>query len=254
MHIGSLTAALRTRRWFAAQHRWDRNFFLALVLLVWAGMVAGFGLDLVQRFQGSTRAYPWIVYLYEIASIGWLVLLTAQLLAVRRDRQSLHARLGKLGFDLVPVLVILGVASTIAVRRMTLGQPDDDPQFISANLTELLGFGALAAAGHLSRGEPAAHKRLMLLATIYLATDASRCLWQFTIGLDLSSFWSHFLFLNAAGDLLIVALGVYDLATRGRLHPAYMAGASWILASQTVASWLYFQPWWKPVAIALLWD
>ena len=30
---------------FAAQHASDRNFFLALLVLSWAGIIGGFGLD-----------------------------------------------------------------------------------------------------------------------------------------------------------------------------------------------------------------
>ena len=52
--------------------------------------------------------------------------------------------------------------------------------------------------------------------------------------------------------LLIVAIGLYDLATRRRLHPAYMLGAPWALGLQILASYLYVAPWWKPIAIRLI--
>jgi hypothetical protein len=47
-------------------------------------------------------------------------------------------------------------------------------------------------------------------------------------------------------------LGAYDLATRKRLHPAYVAGAAWILANELAAAWLYFSPAWKPISLKLL--
>ena len=37
----------------------------------------------------------------------------------------------------------------------------------------------------------------------------------------------------------MLGLGVYDLVTRRRLHPAYVLGAIWILSWQVIAKWLY---------------
>jgi hypothetical protein len=47
-------------------------------------------------------------------------------------------------------------------------------------------------------------------------------------------------------------LGVYDLLSRGRLHPAYLAGVAWALANQVTAVSLFFSPQWKPVALHLI--
>ena len=52
--------------------------------------------------------------------------------------------------------------------------------------------------------------------------------------------------------LLVLALGIYDLVARRRLHPAYMLGAIWILSWQFCAMWLYESPWWKVVSLHLL--
>jgi hypothetical protein len=52
--------------------------------------------------------------------------------------------------------------------------------------------------------------------------------------------------------LLVLGIGVYDLVTRRRLHPAYVLGAIWILSWQFIAKWLYVSPWWKVVSLRLL--
>ena len=52
--------------------------------------------------------------------------------------------------------------------------------------------------------------------------------------------------------LLVLSLGVYDLVTRHRLHPAYVLGAIWILTWQFIAKWLYVSPGWKGVSLYLL--
>ena len=66
------------------------------------------------------------------------------------------------------------------------------------------------------------------------------------------TFWGWFIAYNIGGDIVIALLGVYDLATRGRLHRAYVLGAGWILANELAAAWLYFNPAWKPIAMQLL--
>lgn len=42
----------------------------------------------------------------------------------------------------------------------------------------------------------------------------------------------------------MLGVGLYDLATRGRLHPAYVAAFGWCVANEMAAAWLYYQPWW----------
>ena len=53
-------------------------------------------------------------------------------------------------------------------------------------------------------------------------------------------------------SLLVLGVGVYDLATRRRLHPAYVFGAFWILGWQVIAKCLYVSPWWKGASLRLL--
>lgn len=53
-------------------------------------------------------------------------------------------------------------------------------------------------------------------------------------------------------DLLLLALGAYDLVTRKRLHPGYIAGSLWMLACQLGGVSLYRLAEWKPVALAVI--
>jgi hypothetical protein len=52
--------------------------------------------------------------------------------------------------------------------------------------------------------------------------------------------------------LLVLGLGAYDIITRRRLHPAYIAGAALGMASQFLAAWLYFNPAWKAVSLKII--
>lgn len=126
-------------------------------------------------------------------------------------------------------------------RQAALLPIPQDPQFISINLTDMLGFATLAGAG------------LMLLSLFYLSTAGFARLWVFTIGeAGTDHFWGFFIAYNLGGDIAVALLGLYDLVTRGRLHPAWVLGAGWILVNELAAAWLFFSPGWKLISLRLL--
>lgn len=210
---------------FAPAHAWDRNFHLLLLTGAWLGILMGFGGDIAQHLSAHRPAYPLIVHLHGIVFTGWLVLFTVQVLLVRRQKLAVHRRLGEAMGWVAGGMLILGPATALHMQHLHAGQPGDDPAFLSIQFTDMLGFAGLFLAGMLLRRSPAAHKRLMLLGTIYI-TDAGFARWlgdslAARFGSGFGGFWAT-LFLPPM--LLMLAMGVYDLATRRRLHPAYLAG------------------------------
>jgi hypothetical protein len=249
MSVFPANVGLRIRRPFAAQQPWDRNVFLLLMLLVWLGIVVGFGHDIADHIRTHRRAYPLIVHIHAAVFVGWLVLVTTQMLLVRVRRTDIHRKLGLWGMALAATMAPLGLAAAWLSERLDHGTPNSDAPFFAVNITTMLAFVVLVAAAYGMRSEPPAHKRLLLLATICLSFAGFARWWSFAVGDALGSgFWPFFVMLYLASDILIVGLGAYDLATRGRLHPAYVAGTLWILANQLAGNWLYFAPRWKPIA------
>jgi hypothetical protein len=53
-------------------------------------------------------------------------------------------------------------------------------------------------------------------------------------------------------NLLIVAVGAYDLATRRRLHPAYVTGVAGVLALEVAALVLPSVPAWQALAMKMI--
>ena len=251
----------RDKRPFAPWHKWDRNFFLIWLGLIWLGIVMGFGSDMIQHVQSHARPYLWIVHVHAVAYVGWLVLLTTQIALIRRGRPDIHMKLGITGMILAPIMVVLGVAAAIMVKRDFIaashhGVPipfPDHPIFLAIQFTNVLAFAVLAAAAFALRGDSSAHKRLILLATLSLV-NAGFSRWlgpsiEAALGM---SFWSFLAGVYFVSDILILGLGAYDLATRGRLHPVYLPAAIWIFALQLTAVWLYFSPAWAPIATRLI--
>ena len=209
---------------------------------------------MADHIRHANHAYPLIVHLHAFLFGGWLVLLTTQLMLVRGGRLDLHRRLGMAMAWLIPVMVVVALATAWTVQRQAALLPGpQDPQFISINLTDMLGFATLAGAAIVLRRDPSAHKRLMLLSLFYLSTAGFARLWLLTIGpAGVNGFWGFFIVYNFGGDVAVVLLGVYDLATRGRLHPTYVLGAGWIVANELAAAWLFFSPGWRVISVKLL--
>jgi hypothetical protein len=75
-------------------------------------------------------------------------------------------------------------------------------------------FALLVGAGLLLRRHPAAHKRLMLLATVALWPPVVSRLPIVPEGVPSG------LFAAIAVGCVVIAWGAYDVAARGRVHPA----------------------------------
>jgi uncharacterized membrane protein len=245
--------AIAETRPFVPFHRNDRNFFLAFLILLLAGVVTGFGWDVIDRAAKHTANWPIVVHIHAFFFVLWLAFLTAQILLVRNKRTDLHRKLGWYGAGLAAIMLAMGIAVSWFMDIRALGTPQADPQFLSIQLNDLIDFPVLVTAGILLRNESPAHKRLLLLATAAI-TDAgfARIMFQVAPHWFTHGFVKTFAVAYIGNDLVILALGAYDLITRRRLHWAWMAGAGFIFATQLIAIWLYLSPAWKTVALHML--
>jgi hypothetical protein len=238
---------------FRPYHQQDRNAFLALVAAVWALILGGFGWDIVDHLNRHAATWPIVIHIHAVVFLSWLALLTTQALLVRSRRLDLHRRLGLVGAGLIPVMIVLALSAAWVMDRHDLGTKDADPSFLAIQLVDVAVFSVLAPAALLLRGDGSAHKRLILLATLQIADAGFARLMGFVFpSLSNTDFWQNYLSVYAGTDLLVLALGAYDLVTRRRLHPAYVAGAAWLLLVELTGNWLYVTPAWKPIALRLL--
>jgi hypothetical protein len=118
----------RPRR-FAVHHRYDHNFFAAYVLLIWLGIGMGFGPQIARHFARSQPAYPLIVHIHAAVFVGWLVLLTTQVLLIRACRVDLHRALGVAGGVMAGVMIVLGPTTALMVQHLQLGRHTAIPRF-----------------------------------------------------------------------------------------------------------------------------
>jgi hypothetical protein len=232
---------------FAPRHPADRRFIALVVTAIWIAIVTGFGLDMVAKAAKGGLDYPLIVHFHAVTYGGWLVLLTAQVWLVRTRRVAVHRRLGMLLWVLLPLMVILGPATAFAIKAAKPVLTDRALGFTAVQLGNVLGASVLLAAGYFKRADAAAHKRLMLMGTIALTEPGFSRIWRDPIDTLLAaprSGFAYWVSVYIGTFALMLAMGGWDLATRKRLHPAWVAAFVWILAIQFTASWLRFQPFW----------
>ncbi|HEX3701249.1 MAG TPA: hypothetical protein VHV27_11315 [Phenylobacterium sp.] len=241
------------RKPFAPFHRQDRNFHLAYVALIWLGILAGFGPEVVTHIRTHAAPFPPIVHVHAVVFVGWLALFTTQILMVRTRRLEFHRRLGWAMVGVAAGMAVLGPLTALIADARHLGTPLSDPPFIAIQFTDILAFVGLMIPAVLLRKDAATHKRLILLATIYISDAGFARFVGSAFGSVLGhGFWGFWAVAYLGPALLMVGVGAYDLATRGRLHPAYLAGVAYAVALQMTAVTLYHNAAWSAVAAALV--
>jgi uncharacterized membrane protein YozB (DUF420 family) len=225
----------------------------AFVAAIWIAILAGFLPDMIRHANSGEPAYRAIIHVHAIAFMAWLVLLSVQVVLVRSGRLATHRALGIAGAVLALAMIVLGPWAGIVSEQVHFGKPGGDPPFLAIEFIEMAQFALLVCAALAMRHDSPAHKRLMLLATLLLST-AGFGRWlagplYSLLGEGTGAFFVEFF---APALLLVLALGAYDLFTRRRLHPAYVAGATLGIAGYALASWLHDAPAWKTLSLRII--
>lgn len=234
--MNALSPGLTRGRAFAARHKGDRTFLILSLLFIWTAILMGFGPGALKQAAGEGPPRPLHLHLHAIAFFGWLVLLTVQFSLVQARQVRLHRTLGIAGIGLAAIMVAVGLVTAIGSvpGRIERGS---NPGFLIVPLVDLIVFACLVTAAMLKRLDRAAHSRLILLATLQL-TGAGFGRW---LGSTLGPMFADYgalggwVALYGMLSLGVVAMGIYDLATRGRLHRNYLPAVALMFAGQIVA-------------------
>jgi len=205
-----------------------RRFYGLMALACAWVVVIGFGPSFYLKPIVAAPPLDWLLVTHGLVFTAWIALFVAQTKLVARGRIDLHRRLGAAGAVLAAVMVVMGVDATIdAVHRGT--SPDGAPApltFFAIPFFAIVTFALFVTMAVGLRHRAEAHKRLMLMATVTILGAAVA-----RMPFDIAAFPPVFFALT---DLFVVAGVVHDLRTRGRVHPAYVWGGLFILASQAV--------------------
>jgi hypothetical protein len=206
----------------------DHRFFGILSIIAFATVAVGFAQTYPAKFGDGATPVPGIVHVHAAVFTCWLLLFVAQTALVLRGRMALHQRLGVAGMFLAGLMLIVGGLVAVAVARLGhRGVPGvqfpDAEGFLLLNLSSIVVFSTLVAAGWLLRRRPEAHKRLMLMATVggLMPPGISR--------LPLIS--GHAPAIGVAVLAFLLAGPLYDLVMRRRIHAAYVWGLAISMAT-----------------------
>ena len=235
----------------------ERLFFTGMALALALALFLGFLPSYFHR-SAEVPALPPLYQLHGALFTAWVALFVAQTALVAGHRTDIHRTLGVAGVVLAVVVVVLGVTVSVETLRRNGTVARIDPRELFAiALGDIIAFGALVSAAFVQRRRAETHKRLMLLATISLVTPAvQRCVSIFVRSWSLNSFLGEDVFVPVlfflATDAFVLVLVLYDLASRGRLHPATLWGGAMVVGFNTL---LYYvlsgTPAWLALADAL---
>ena len=238
----------------------DRRFFTGLAVAVALSVFAGFAPTYYLKGLYGTRALSPFLHFHGMLFTSWILLFVTQTTLVAAKRTDLHRRLGIVGALLAVTMLVVGTAVAVAAAKrgpqprvllIEQGQFSAPLEELATPLGLLANFAVLVAVGFYYRRNRDSHKRLMTLATIVAASAAlDRMLFPTGVlafsGLPLDTFTSMGL-----TALFLLACFLYDLRTRGHVHPAFLWGGisvlAWTYATReliaSTATWLSFAGW-----------
>jgi len=240
------TIAARPAAW-----RNDRRFFTgmaaAIVVTTFIGfaptyyLLPYFGAVTARGVAGGASLTP-LVHLHAVVFSGWMLLFLAQSSLVAAGRTDLHRILGIAALFLAPVVIVLGLMTAIEAARHGSSPPGwDDKAFLLVPFASIALFGGFFAAGFAYRRRADYHKRFMLLATMAMLVPALARIMRLTEPPFLPpGVYGGLVVLN----VFLIALVMFDLRRRGRLHPATLWGIAIYLTTWPARLTLgHAEPW-----------
>jgi hypothetical protein len=218
-----------------------RYFFVAVASTITVIVFAGFAPSFYLRdaFNPDKRLSI-LLHMHGFALSAWIVLFLVQTVLIARGSPAVHRRLGWVMAGLAAsIVVLMGAAIVEQMRRV----PPEPPPPIALALGgfDIIVFAILVSSAVYFRKRSEWHKRLMLSATILLM-GAPMVRIVVLFGVD--ELWKIMLLSPLLADLFFVPCFIYDLLTRGKIHPAYPVGLGLILIDQVAQPIVLAWPAW----------
>jgi hypothetical protein len=222
----------------------ERFFFSGMALLIFGAVFLGFAKTYYLAGVFSAPLPSWIIHIHAAAFTSWILLLILQTLLVSVGRVDIHRRLGMFAFGLACAMVILGsMAATNLLLRDGAALGADAKTFYASSLGDMVIFATLIFFAFRERFNPAAHKRLILIATFTLL-EAPINRWPFAI-IQRAPFM-----IDVFAYAFLLLLVAYDLWSTRKVQRATLWGGLFLVVMQQLelpigrtAVWQSFATW-----------
>jgi hypothetical protein len=230
-----------------ARRRFDHLFFSVMAWLILVSVFVGFARSYYLAGVFKAPLPNLLVHIHGAVFSCWILLLIVQTSLVAAGRVDVHRRLGLLGFGLAGLMVVLGVlaATDSLARRFAPGAAGTGARaFYALPLTVMLAFAILLYFAFRNRFNPAAHKRLILIATIAIL-DAAFERWPVP-----AKWWGERTAALLCTVPLLLLMIAYDDWSTGKVHRATIRASAFVVALQQLrgpigrsAPWQAFAAW-----------
>jgi hypothetical protein len=225
--------------------RRTRRFYVGMAVAIVLTVFVGFSRSYFLKPWFGTPELSRLLHLHGFIFTTWTLFFLSQTILVARGRTYLHRRMGVAGAVLAALVVIVG--TTVAIHRAKTGVSPIPGipalGFFAIPFFDMVVFAILVSAAVYLRRRLEAHKRLMTLAMITLLPAPIARMSFLPLPPGPPTFF-------ALADLFIMAMLVYDLTTRRKVHPATIWGGLLVVASQPLRlliagtpAWLAFAGW-----------
>jgi hypothetical protein len=231
--------------------QYDNYFFSAMAFLILVTVLVGFGRTYFLAGVFRAPLPSLIIHIHGAVFSSWILLLITQIGLVSAGRVDIHRRLGLAGFGLACLMTVLGVlaASNALARGFAPPGSGFDPRtFYAIPIVDMLVFAALVFFAYRARFNPAAHKRLILIATISIM-DAP------TGRPPFAAITAHPFLGSTFVAIFLLLLMAYDLWSTRKVHRATIWASLFVLIAQQLqvplgntAAWHAFATWAQTLA------
>ena len=196
----------------------ERTFFAGMSALLLATVLYGFANTYFLAGMARAPLPNRLIHIHGAVFTLWIALLLAQTALITTRNVRVHMVLGLYGFALAGAMTVLGPLAAIDQLRRGHAPFGMDPRvFFVIPLTAIALFAVFVAWSWRVRRQPAAHKRLILLATITIC-DAAVGRWPVAVLQQHPPLQALILL----GFVAIIA--AYDLVSLRRIHKITMLG------------------------------
>lgn len=226
--------------------RSDRRPALVWLALFWIFVGVGFGFDL-HNYLHEKPAVPTIVHVHAVLTTGWLLIASALVLLVESGNVALHRTLGWFAAGFAGLVIVIAPWSELSWQALNLTTPGDPPpSFLALAFSGIVCMAILLAWGLRLRRNPAAHRRVLMLAIVCIS-DAGFARMASLFAPERPGFLNAYLHYEGGNLLLLLLMFLWDWK-QNRVMTQFVYAAGIILAVTLAGTALYESSTWNHIA------